>query len=150
MAVQSYTLGPGTLVLGTDPADISMQTQLKSFRVECTESVKSTDPVPVLSGDELVTPDVVTRAWKITAKIVQDIAAAGTVAYTWDNAGDVVAFVFIPNTVGARKVTGVTRLVPISVGGDARTQPDSDISWTAGGTVDGNGAISGDCVLAAV
>lgn len=150
MAVQSYLMGPGTLVLGEDPDDLAFSTQMKTFRVECTENVKTTDPVPVLSGDELVTPDVVTRTWKVSGKVVQDLAAAGVVAYTWTNAGDVVPFVFIPNTVKGRKVTGVTRLVPISVGGDARTAPDSDVSWTAGGTVDGDGAISGDPALAAV
>lgn len=145
MTVQSYTMGPGTLTLGAGPLEVSAQ--VKSFRVECTENVKSTDPVPMLSGDELAVADVVTRAWKVSGKIQQDLAAAGVVAYTWDNAGDVVAFVFVPNTVKDRKVTGVCRLVPITVGGDAKTQPDADISWTAGGS-ETDGAISGDPVLA--
>jgi hypothetical protein len=149
MAVQTYVMGPGTLILGTDPTDLEIQTQVKTFRVECSENVKTTDPVPVLSGDELVTADVVSRTWKVSGKFFQDLAAAGVVAYTWDNAGDIVSFVFIPNTVKGRKVTGVCRLVPISVGGDARGNPDSDISWSAGGSVT-DGAIIGDPVLAAV
>lgn len=149
MAVQTYTMGPGTLILGEDPDDLAVQTQVRTFRVECSENVKATEPVPVLSGDELVTADVVTRTWKVSGKIVQDLAAAGVVAYTWDAAGDVVAFTFIPSTSAGRKVTGVARLVPISVGGDARSNPDSDISWVAGGS-ETDGAITGDPVLAAV
>jgi hypothetical protein len=143
-------MGPGTLTLGTDPDDLEVSAQVKTFRVECSENVKTTDPVPMLSGDELVTADVVSRTWKVTGKIQQDLAAAGVVAFTWDAAGEVVSFVFTPRTSAGRKVTGVCRLVPISVGGDAKTQPDSDISWTAGGTADEDGAISGDPTLANV
>lgn len=149
MAIQSYTMGPGTLSLGTDPADLDVSCQVKAFRVNCKEAVKKTDPQPMLCGEDKVTADKVTREWDVSGKILQDLAAAGVVDYTWTNAGDVVTFLFIPSTAAGRQVTGVTRLIPISVGGDAGTDPDSDIAWVAGGTTD-DGAIAGDPVLAAV
>jgi hypothetical protein len=150
MTIQSYTMGPGSLSLGTDPSDLDVSCQVKAFKVECAENVKKTDPTPMLCGEDKTTADRVTREWKVTGKILQDLAAAGVVDYTWTNAGDTVAFVFIPSTAKGRKVTGVCRLVPLTVGGDAGTDPDSDLSWTAGGAYDADAGISGDPVLAAV
>lgn len=150
MAIQSYTMGPGTLKLGTDPDDFDAECQVKAFRVECSEAVKKTEPQDMLCGEQKTTKDRVTREWKVTGKLLQDLAAAGVVAYTWDNASQTVAFVFIPNTAKGRKVTGVVRLVPISVGGDSGTDPDSDISWVAGGAFSEDDGITGDPVLAAV
>jgi hypothetical protein len=140
-------MGPGTLSLGTDPDDLDVSCQVKAFRVECSENVKKTEPTPMLCGEDKTTADRVTREWKVTGKILQDLAAAGVVDYTWANASDTVAFLFIPSTAKGRKVTGVTRLVPISVGGDAGTDPDSDLSWAAGGAYSADDGITGDPTL---
>src|SRR5688572_27784773 len=143
MPIQSYTMGPGTLSLGTDPADLDVSCQVKAFRVECSENVKKTDPQPMLCGEDKTTKDKVTREWKVTGKILQDLAAAGVVDYTWTNAGDTLAFLFIPSTAAGRQVTGVARLVPISVGGDSGSDPDSDITWVAGGAYSEGAGITG-------
>lgn len=134
MAIQKYTMGPGTLNLGTDPDDYDVSCQVKAFKISATEKVKTTDPQPMLCGEDLTTPDVVTLEWKATGKLLQDIRAAGLNAFTWDHASEEVAFAFVPNTVGDRGVTGVLRLVPLSVGGDAKSQPDDDITWAIIGT----------------
>lgn len=134
MAIQKYTMGPGTLHLGTDPDDYDAECQVKAFKVEASEKVKTTDPQPMLCGEDLTTPDVVTLEWKATGKLLQDIRAAGLVAFTWTNAGEEVAFKFTPNTTADMAVSGTLRLVPLSVGGDAGSQPDSDVSWSIIGT----------------
>jgi hypothetical protein len=132
MAVQSYVMGPGLFSLGAGP--LAVEAQVASLTVTDTEKVKTTDPEPMLSGDELTTPDVVTMEWKLAGKIVQDLAAAGVVTYTWTNTGDEVAFSFTPNTVTDRKVTGIVRLVPLAIGGDPKTRPKSDFTWVIIGT----------------
>lgn len=147
MAIVSYTMGPGELFLGTaDALDVSCQ--VKAFRVNCKEAVTKTAPQPMLCGEDKVTADKVVREWDVAGKLLQDLTAAAVVDYTWTNAGDTVPFRFVPSTAHGRQVTGVVRLIPISVGGDSGSDPDSDIAWVAGGDVDELGAISGDPILA--
>jgi hypothetical protein len=134
MTIQKYTMGPGTLKLGTDPTDYDVESQCKSFKVQASEKVKTTDPQPMLSGEELTTPDVVTLEWKATGKLLQDLRTAGLVAYTWEHASEDVAFVFTPASSEDLAVSGTLRLVPMSVGGDAGSQPDDDVSWSIVGT----------------
>lgn len=138
MAIEYFTMGPGSLALGAGP--LAVEGQVEEFAVECTENVKTTDPKPMLSGEDKITADKVTHSWKATGVLQQDLAAAGVVAYSWDNMGDEVAFTFVPSTAEGRKVTGTLRLVPIKVGGKAGDDPTSPITW----------AIIGTPVLAAV
>lgn len=132
MTIQSYVMGPGTFTLGAGP--LAAGAQVASLTVSATEKVKTTEPEPMLSGEDLETPDVVTLEWKLAAKLVQDLAAAGIVDYTWTNAGDEVVFKFVPNTAADRAVSGTVRLVPMSVGGDPKTRPKSDVTWVIIGT----------------
>lgn len=128
MAVVSYKMGPGTFKLGTAGV-MDVSCQVTNLVVSCEESVETSDPIPVLCGEEIPGEDTLTHAWTVAGTLVQDISATGVVDYTWDNKGVVVDFEFIPNTVDARKVTGEVRLVPISVGGDVKTRPTSDFTW---------------------
>jgi hypothetical protein len=131
--INSYKLGPGTLTFGALGAQ-NASAQITKGAVEASENVKSTDAVKVLSGDELAQQDSVSLAWKLTGSVIQDIQAAGLVAYTWDNASAEVPFNFVPNTVEARGVTGTVRIVPLTVGGDVDIRNTSAISWTIIGT----------------
>lgn len=133
MTIQSYVMGPGTFTLGAGGA-MDASCQVASCTVTASEKVKTTDPEPMLCGEDLVTPDVVSLEWKLAAKLVQDLAAAGVVTYSWTNAGTTVAFKFAPSTDAARMVTGFVRLIPITVGGDPKTRPKSDVSWVIVGT----------------
>lgn len=133
MSVVTYEVGDGTLKLG--PAGVKdISCQVEELAIDPSEVVKTTDARPVLCGGEIPKKDVATVDWKMVGKIVQDLAAAGVVAYTWDNAGEELDFEFIPSTAGARKVTGVVRIVPIKLGGAVKTEPNSDISWQIIGT----------------
>lgn len=127
MPVQSYKVGPGSFTLGAGP--LAVEAQLSSCTVDCSESVTAGEVVPVLSGEELRDDDEVTRAWSVSGNIFQDLAAAGFVAYTWEHAGESVPFTFVPNTVAGRGVTGTVRVVPVSVGGEAKKRARSDFTF---------------------
>lgn len=130
--INSYKMGPGSLTLGA--ADLEVGCQLSSASVVPAEEVNSSEAVNVLCGDVLPAEDEVTYAYTLTGSMLQDLAAAGVVDYTWANAGDEVEFTFIPNTVTARKVTGIVRLIPLTIGGDVKTRPSSDFTWVIIGT----------------
>jgi hypothetical protein len=133
MAIKSFKMGDGTFKLG--PAGVQdASCQVTNLRVECDENVTSSDAVAVLCGEELPAEDEVELTWKLSGNVVQDIAAADLVSYTWTNASDEVAFEFVPNTVAARKVTGIVRLVPLTLGGDVKKRPQADFTWQIIGT----------------
>jgi hypothetical protein len=128
MTVQSYKLGPGTLKFGAGLAT-DASCQVVSCEVVAAENVTTGDDVDLLCGEQLLGDETVTFTWTLNANLVQDIAAAGVVAWSWTNKGTEQGFEFIPNTVSARKVTGTINVVPIRIGGDAKKKNTSDISW---------------------
>lgn len=132
MAIQSFKMGPGTLTF--DAGAQVASAQVTKCAVEADESVKTTDAIPVLSGEELPQQDDVSLAWKLTGSVIQDIQAAGLVAFTWDNASEEVSFAFVPNSVEDRQVSGTVRIIPLSLGGDVNLRNTSDLSWAIIGT----------------
>lgn len=133
MAVNSYTMGNGTLKLG--PAGVqSMSGQVTDCAVVPSEVVKTTEAVPTLDGSEIPKEDIASVEWTLEGNLVQDIAAAQVTAYTWTQSGNTLAFEFIPNTVAARKVTGNLVMVPIKIGGKVKEKPQSDFKWRIVGT----------------
>ena len=128
MPINSYKLGPGEFTLGVAPLDVSCQ--LAAISVVPTENVDTLDAVPVLCGDELPQEENASISWQLTGTMLQDIAPAGVVAYTWANAGVEVPFVFVPNSVAAQEITATVRVVPLTVGGDVKTRPTSDFTWS--------------------
>ncbi|GEP40610.1 hypothetical protein NPS01_42730 [Nocardioides psychrotolerans] len=141
MTIQSYKMGPGTLKFGTGLAT-DASCQVKSCLVTCEENVDTEDPVPVICGEEQPGEETVRLTWGLEATLLQDLAAAGFVTWTWTNKMTEQPFEFIPNTVSARKINGVIHVVPISIGGEAKTRPTSDIKW--------RGKTGSDFVLGAV
>lgn len=141
MTTQSYKLGPGTLKFGSG-LTTDATCQVKSCQVTCEEKVDTEDTERYLCAEEVAGEETVTFTWGLEATLTQDLAAAGFVTWSWTNKGTEQPFEFIPNTVTARKVTGTVHVVPISIGGDAKTRPSSDIKW--------RGKTGVDFVLAAV
>jgi hypothetical protein len=133
MTILSYKLGPGSLSLGSSPLDVSAQ--VTKCTVEADEKVDTEDAVDVLSGEQLPEEETASYEFKMTATFIQDtLLDGGLVAYTWTNMGQTVPFTFIPNTVGARKVTGNLRLIPLAIGGDVKKRNTSDWSVKIIGT----------------
>lgn len=130
MTIQSYKLGPGTLKLGTG-GTLDVSAQVRACTVTPAENVTTTDDLPVLSGEVLTGDSFATYTYTLTGTLIQDLAAAGVVDYSWTNAGVEVDVEFVPNTVEARKVTGTVRMVPIAIGGEVgAARPTSDFTWT--------------------
>lgn len=128
MPIKSYKLGDGTLKLGeAGVQDVSCQ--VTNCRVEWSEQVTSTDDVDALCGETLKGEEEATYTANLAGNLVQDIDAAGAVAWSWDNKGTQVPVEFVPSTVAGRKVTGTVRIVPINLGGDVKTRPRSDFTW---------------------
>lgn len=130
--IESFKMGPGSLTFEAGAQVASAQ--VTKAAVEADESVKTTDAIPVLSGEELPKQEEASIAWKLTGSVIQDISAAGLVAFTWDNAGAEVTFLFVPNTVADRRVSGTVRIVPLALGGDVSVRNTSDLSWAIIGT----------------
>jgi hypothetical protein len=127
MAIKSFKMGPGTLKFGTGGTQ-DASCQVRSCRVVPSENVDTTDDLIMLCGETLKGDQTVTYTYTLEATLLQDIDAAGIVAYSWTNKGVDVAVEFIPNTASLRKVTGTVRMAPIAIGGDSNTRPTSDIS----------------------
>jgi len=132
MPISSYKMGPGSFTIGAAPLDVSCQ--VTSLVVTPTENVTTEDAVHVLCGDVLPASDTVDYSFTVGGTVLQDLAAAGVVDYTWTNMGDEVPFSFIPNTAADRSVTGTCRIIPLTIGGDVSTRPTSDFTWVVIGT----------------
>lgn len=132
MTIQSYKVGPGKLILGTTPLEV--EGQVTSMAVEPAEESSSTDAIPVLSGEEIAAEEDVSYVFTLVGNLLQDLAAAGVIAWSWANAGTWQPFVYVPNLAADRAVGGLCRPVPIKIGGDVKARGTSDISWKIQGT----------------
>lgn len=133
MTIERYTVGTGTLTIGSAPLDVSAQ--VTDMSVDVSESTSSTDALPVLSGEEIPAEEEATYSYSLTGNIIQDLSTGGLVDFSWVNAGDEVPFKFVPNTVEDRAVSGTVRVVPLKIGGTVKDKtPRSDLSWTIIGT----------------
>lgn len=135
MAIVSTKLGPGTLKLGAAGAE-DVSCQVRACAVNATENIESADAIPTLCGEEIPAEESVDYSYELSGTLLQDLTASGVVDYTWTNAGDEVAFEFIPVTALARKVTGTVRLIPLTIGGEVSKTDRlaADFTWSIIGT----------------
>lgn len=124
----SYKMGPGTLKFDTGLATI-VSLQVTDCEVEAEENVEKDDDVDVLTGDKLTGDETITFTWKLSVTVLQKLVAGSFVTWSWTNAGLAKDFEFIPNTVEGRKITGTIMVVPIKIGGKAKTRPTSELTW---------------------
>lgn len=134
MTIQSYKVGPGTLTLGSGP--LAVAAQMTKAQVDAAENVTQGENIDVLSGETLEEDSSETYSFTLAASILQDISAGGIVDYSWIHKGEEVAFSYVPNTVEDRKVSGIVKPIPISIGGDVSksTSAKSDFTWRIIGT----------------
>lgn len=138
MPINSRPLGPGTLTLGTGtPLEVS--SQLTACKVTPSETVETAERLKVLSGETKGGNSSPTYAYVLEGNFLQDDPGASSVVdYSWDNAGELVDFEFVPSTEGGRIVSGQLTPVPLTIGGDEVDGPDmsSDFAWRIDGTPD--------------
>ena len=131
MPVRSYTLGPGTLELGTDPDNLNVSAQVRSMLVRAAERVTRVEPIPVLSGEELAGAETTEHDFTLVGNVIQDPEVGGMVDFTWDHRGEPVALRFVPSTAAGRIVTGTVAPIPLDFGGDVDrvSRPEAAIAW---------------------
>lgn len=134
MPISSRKLGPGTLTLGAGALEVNAQ--LTSCKVTPSESVTTTDPIKVLSGEQLDGDETATYTFVLEGTFLQDDpGVASVVDWSWDNMGTEQPVVFVPSTAGTREVTGTIIPVPLTIGGDeVDTRMTSDFTWRFKGT----------------
>lgn len=138
MPIKTTHLGPGILTLGAGALAVSGQ--ITNCRIEVSESVTTTDPIPVLSGEELAGSEKVDHAYVLAGGLLQDLDAGGVIDWSWTNKGTPQPFTFVPSTAAGRQVAGITTPVPITIGGDVTgtaAKPGeparADFSWRCKG-----------------
>lgn len=133
MAISARKLGPGTLTLGAGA--IAPSAQLTACKVTPAESVEAGERIKTLTHETLDAADTVTIDYTMSGTFLQDDpGAASIVDYTWDHAGEDIAFVFSPNTAAGREVNGTVRIVPLTIGGDdVDGYMTSDFTWACTG-----------------
>lgn len=135
MPIVAHDLGPGTLILGSGPLDVTLQ--VTSCKVTTSENVQEFDDIKVLNHDTLDGGEDVTFSHVLTGTFLQDLVAGGVVAWSWTNAGTEQAFTFVPNTAAARQVQGVLKPVHLDIGGDEMAKKmDTPFTWRIVGTPD--------------
>lgn len=78
------------------------------------------DALEVLSGDTIEPDDVTT--WTLSVTAIQDFDdPAGFVAFTFDNGGQIVPFVWKPNADGV-SYAGNVKIRPVEIGGDVNAR----------------------------
>lgn len=122
----SQNLGPGSLKFGA--AGSEREFAASTTKTEFKPEYKTEDPVPLLSGDSYV-PE---GEWggSIEGEFYQEFSMGGLVAWTYENAGQTLPFIFRPNNKGALAFKGKCVISPVSVGGDAGKSNTASFSFT--------------------
>lgn len=125
----SLKLGPGVFTLGEGP--LAVEQQLLALRITWTENVATDgEDRNFIDGTSDKADEVTTYSAAVTGTAQQDdLAADGFIAYTWEHKGEEVPFSFTPNDTTTRKVTGECKVVPLDIGGDAKSKNTSDFTF---------------------
>ena len=127
MAVNTLTMGPGTLTISAD----TNLTQFASQVTECVlkPKVDNDDPIPVLSGEEA--PGDRSESWTLEGSLLQDLGATTSVVeWLFTHRGELHPFTFVPRTgAGVKQIVGTLQVEAVDIGGAARTKPSSDFEF---------------------
>lgn len=126
----TYMHTDGILLIGETGSEVDYACQVTTINVEPTTDTE--DDTPVLCGD--VEPGAATYSATLNATVFQDLpltSPEGLTRFSWDHKGDKVAVRYFPNaqTMDGTAVEGTVVVQPMTVGGDLRTKPTSDIAW---------------------
>lgn len=132
MSIQSTKVENGSLVFGDPGSELEFAAQVTACTVE--PSVDTEDDVPVLSGEVLPGDDEETAV--LTGSFLQDIKTNGFSAWTWENAGQVVPFIFIPNSALERQISGEVKVRRTNIGGEVKARATADFEFPCVGMPD--------------
>ena len=127
MAIQTITVGAGTLTLGEAGTLKQFASQVTSCRL--VPEVDTGDPVNVLSGEQA--PGDRSESWTLQGTLLQDFGNIdSTTEWCFSNRGIEFPFEYVLNTAKGRSITGTVTVEAIEIGGDVKTKPTSDFEWT--------------------
>lgn len=126
---ETYKVRDGLFTLGA--SDEAFAQQVREIAIDPAEQVTEEEDIEVLDGTVVEGEDEVSHDYTLTAKILQDLSAAGFVTWTWTHKGEWQPFTFQPRGDVARAVTGEVRVVPVKIGGAVKSRAESDLSWAA-------------------
>lgn len=119
------TLGPGSLTIG--PTATPQQWGGDTTKVELTPSTESEDEIPYLDGRNESGED--TTTWELSGTITENYELKSLQAYTLENAGKEVPFVWTPNLAGEVSISGMVKIRPIGWGGDVKKKNTRDFTF---------------------
>ena len=128
-------LGPGVLRFGETASAREFSARLSS--VKFSPSMKDEDPIPLLDGSEFVPSGEVTG--ELSGTLYQDFDKNGIVAWTYAHAGEVMPYVFVPNSSEEMTLKGKAKIKPVAIGGKVKDANTTDFTFA---TVGGLPAIS--------
>lgn len=127
-------LGPGTLKIGPESAEIDASCLINNARIEVDK--EQDDARYKLCGT--ATPGKITYTYKLTGNLDTDVdLPSGLFAFSQANAGTQVAFEFVPNSAAGTSAAGTLVMDPLDFGADDYGDPlDSDFEFTIIGKPD--------------
>lgn len=138
-ALATRKLGPGSLKLGETGSPREMASEVTKCTIE--PSWKDEDPTPVLDGSEFY--DEGRFEGTLSGEFMQEYSMKSLVAWTWENTGKELPFVFRPRNDNDMTITGKVIVRAVSVGGDVKTANTASFEWKISGGMPEMKAASG-------
>lgn len=125
MAVAAHKLGPGVLKFG----DVGSEQEFASAvtRVELNPTWSEGETIPVLDGTKLIEEGEFEGT--ISGEFLQEYSLTGLVAWTWENHGQELPFVYRPRNDADLEFTGTAKIAAVKVGGDVNTRNRAEFEW---------------------
>jgi hypothetical protein len=130
MAVSTITVGAGTFTIGAAGLLTNFSSQVTSIKL--VPSAETGDSIPVLSGESVA--GEFSETYTIEGTLLQDFGVATSkVEWLYAHSGETHVFEFDPATTGLTKITGSLVVTAVEIGGDVKTKPTADFSFTCVG-----------------
>lgn len=124
----TYIHDNGILLLGETGSEVDYACQVSAITVE--PSVDTEDNTPVLCGDD--EPGASTYSATANITFFQDLPLPdGLTKASWDHRGERWHFRYFPNAEDMENlaVDGDIIIQPMTIGGDLRSKPTSEVTW---------------------
>ena len=109
------TLGPGSLTIGETGTSLDISCLVNN--VSIVPDISEGDEKTMLCGTSKRSADTIT--WAISGNVDVDAGTdAGFFAMTWQHMGEIVPFVYTPNTELITSVAGFLKIAPLELGAD--------------------------------